>query len=249
MTTLVSTDGYVEKSSRAFLIKSTKIHEIYCAGAPCDVRIYFLTPRISKASASCGGIPASASGILTLLTKDDTTYGQAISLATSLQNTLFDSPSLVRAYKIIKVTPWKRLDPVKNKVWRFTQTSTYPKLLDSGSDKLSDLWLYLPKSVIPIIEFRGFMGTEVNQMLLSHNTDAFVVGNAYTTNDLGKINTETTATHLNVSKAAIIVRTTSIGDLKLESDETREISNVLDVTPSGVQPNYFSTAVTGYQVT
>lgn len=86
-------------------------------------------------------------------------------------------------------------------------------------------------------------------MLLSHNTDAFVVGNAYTTNDLGKINTETTATHLNVSKAAIIVRTTSIGDLKLESDETREISNVLDVTPSGVQPNYFSTAVTGYQVT
>jgi len=250
ITTLVGTDGYVEKSGKAYLIRVSAMYEFMSTGAPLDVRIYWLTPRSNPATAHCGGVPASASGILSLLTADDTVYGQALSLGTSLQNTLFDSPSVVRNYKIVKVTKWHRLDNVKNKTWKVTSTAHIPKVLDAGADKLSTLWLYLPGSMIPVVEFKGFMGTDTNQFVTRQvvpNTNAPLV--AYDIDQVGKIQTDTTATHMTNSKCTMMIRTTSRGDLKLMSDETREVSNVLDVTPADTNPIYIAPLMASYAVT
>lgn len=255
MATLVGTDSYVERSSRALLI-STETHlEFQCVGNPLYMRIYFLTPRQSDVSGRSGGVPANASTIGTLLTNDDSIYAPGGSLATNLQQTLYDSPSVCREYQILRVTKWKNLSPIKNKLYRVKLRATYPKILDAGYDKIGSLWLYLKGSVIPVVEFKGFQGDDLQQVVTCLNVPAnsgtnaynatFGVGTTPGTTD-SRFASENSATHINVSSSVLTVRRYDKANLKLESDEVREINTVSDVAPSGTKPYFNAPLMTSY---
>lgn len=252
---LVGTDGYVEQQSRCVL-DSTETHlEFYTDSNPGYIRFYYLRARQSKTGTNSGGVPAGASSIGTLLTNDDSEYKQAISLATSLQNTLFDSPSVTREYQILKCTKWRKLTPLENQPIRLKMRATYPKVLDSGSDKISTLWRYVKGSVIIVAEFKGFMGHDVATVVPPTYIESVPNTNnaltAYTVpvteQTIGNFSTDSTNSHMNSSAITIRVRRYDRGCLRLESDEVREIANVLDVTPSGTRPVYVSRTIDNYQ--
>lgn len=257
LTTLVGTDGFVEKSGRALVVNLETILELTCGGNPMSYRINWLTPRQSKATMRQGGIPKSASTIATLLTSDDTLYGQTLSLATSLQNTIYDSPSVCREY-VISTGKWKRLELNAGYPHRIKMTSKFPKILDSGVDKIGDVWLYLKGTRIPVIEFKGFTGFDVPNIVTNISVpaanapltqyDLTVGANTTATTGVGNIfRQDTTATHLGVSSSSLFVRRYDKVDLKIISDETREISNVNDVTPSSTKPFINMPLMSGYQ--
>lgn len=205
------------------------------------IRAYFLKPRYSKAAGRCGGVPASSSSISALIAADNTTYG-GTTLQTNLQNSLFDSPSVVREYKIVRTTKWRFLKDGKS--WKISQRATTPKMLDSGSDTLSTLWRYLPTNVIIVLEFKGFMGNDVAQIVETNttavpNTNNVLVAYNDTTTTAAVYQTDTVGnipTHTNVASCMLSIRVYQRGDLKLESDETREIGYTVDTTPNGNKP-------------
>lgn len=251
--TLVGTDGFQEKSSKAVVRNLTKTYEFHANGNPGYMRIYWLVPRNNPDTATSGAISSGASSIASLITADNTTYVPGISLATNLETTLFDCPSIVRDYKIIKVTKWRKLSPVNNQAFTVKQKARYPKIFDAGSDKLSTKWLYLPGSVIPVVEMKGYMGMDGNYVINpaervpATNNTLTQYDIQETVSNLGSFGADPNGvTHLNVSPFSLMVRIMSRCDLTLLSDETREVNSVLDTTPNGGRPYLIAPRVEAY---
>lgn len=250
--TLVGTDSYVEKTSRAEVRRLWKTFEIHANGNPGYIRMYWLTPRNNPATGTAGAISSGASSISTLITNDDTLYAEGGSLATNLHNTLYDVPSVVRDYKILKCTKWKKLSPVNNKPITFRQIARYPKIFDAGGDTFSTKWKYLPKTVIPIIEMKGYGGMDgsgvvnpgytypnTNNTLTQYTITEPTTGGQFSRDANG-------ATHFNVSAFDIVVRIINGCDLALLNDEVREINTHTDTAPTGVAPIYIAPRIEAY---
>lgn len=258
ISSLVTTDSYVEKTSRASVKQFWKTYEFHANGNPGYVRVYWLTPRNNPASGTAGAISSGASSISSLITADDTAYAPGGSLATNLENTLFDSPSVVRDYKIIKVTKWKKLSPVNNQTFRIKQTAHYPRILDAGADILSTKWRYLPKTVIPVVELKGYGGMDASYVI---NPSVAVPANSgtssYTLREDGTVLAQLGAfakdsggvTHWNVSAFTLMVRIQNGCDLQLLSDEVREIRVTDDTAPTNSVPIYVAPRLEAYLAT
>jgi len=229
LTVLVGIDSYVEKTSRAINCGMETTLEFIPLGNPLYYRINWLYPRR-------GGVPKSASTIPTLLTNDDTQYGQTTSLATSLMNSLYDSPSVTRNYRI-KTTRWKKLGPVTTGIHRYKMFSKNPKYFDNGSDTIGNEWLYLAGTHVPVIEFKGFQGDDSIQFNNTLNVPATNnVLTAYQDVIGGTMTTESLPTHINVASSVLCIRRYDRINVKLANDEVREVYNVIDVAPNGNKP-------------
>jgi len=252
LTSLSGTDNFAEQTSRAVVKRMWATYEFHADGNPMFMRIYWLTPRNNPASSTAGAISSGASSLSSLLTGDDSDYKEGGSLATNYMNTLFDSPSVVRDYKIVKVTKWRSLTVRNNQNFTVKSKARYPKILDAGHDKLSTKWQYLPGAMIPVVEFKGFGGMDASYVqnpatTVPNTNNVLTAYNITEASNTGSFSRDSGGgTHYNIAPSNLIVRIIRGCDLTILSDEVREIQRVIDTTPTGSNPVYIAPRLEAY---